>query len=479
MEKVNKYSSDYYQTPRGDFYQEVESRKKWSDQQIKVFWDEFMQFYNNRTPSYLSSIVFPNTSSYDYIEAFFNSIKGRILFVKCVFSSQVSIGSKSMDMLEFNDCYFLSGLNFKRVKFGLLTLNSCVLNGDSIIRLSNFDNCNFISNHFIGDFELAKSHSKEDFLFEFNKILGEINIFNHRFSSTHHSIIRDLYTIDDGLLNKKQYYKLKYFQTLFIATSKYSVDSYMQDLLEIYNEDYNLLDEFDSKTSLIKGIKHFKDFQNYPTNPSIGLNNCILSSKVILSDIDMSRAMFSSTNVQDVNFLNCSWKKKNNRLYLLEEQFCKNAKKLQEIEIKYRQLKKNFHDKQDWETSGYCYSSELAMRKKRLRIEGSYLQFLVYSIYGFFGGYTQDFRRPLYWLLFSTFLLYPFFYYSSIVENLSLTDMNISGYASSLEISFSSTFPFLKTDLSFGSWWLKASQTLVSGVLLTFFILALRKRFKQ
>jgi hypothetical protein len=159
----------------------------------------------------------------------------------------------------------------------------------------------------------------------------------------------------------------------------------------------------------------------------------------------------------------------------------KNREDYLNLENLYRQLKKIFEGNKEWELSGKAYVSEMYIRKKRLWIEREYVSWLIFSFYDFFGGFTQDYIKPLKWYILFTFVIFPLYYLNFdcsqktwLIKQLSFCDLE-----QAFQKSIASSFPFINTNLIYENWWIKAIQTFICGILLTFFILALRKRFKQ
>ncbi len=216
---------------------------------------------------------------------------------------------------------------------------------------------------------------------------------------------------------------------------------------------------------------------------------------VTFQRVDLTNTGFIHSDLSVAQFKECNWGN-NSRIKLKDEQSDKkDIEHYKALESLYRQLKKNFEDNRDWELSGKAYVSEMEMRRKRFRIEKGFNSYMSYSIYSFYktvGAYTQDFNRP-FSLLIVTFVLFSFLYLflsysnldclfiksnygSSICENI----FNLKGlpYSQCLKISASNTFLILKSNHSI-NWFFEAIQKIFSTILLTFFVLALRKRFKQ
>ena len=111
------------------------------------------------------------------------------------------------------------------------------------------------------------------------------------------------------------------------------------------------------------------------------------------------------------------------------------------------------------------------MRKKRLWKEKRFVDWVIYKFYDLFGGYTQDYIRPLL-CLFILSGISTVIYYFMDYSVLKAFQRGVKG-----------SIPYLQIDIEkpFYGYWLiwKNIQLVLSGTFIAFFILALRKRFKQ
>lgn len=137
----------------------------------------------------------------------------------------------------------------------------------------------------------------------------------------------------------------------------------------------------------------------------------------------------------------------------------------------YRQLKKNFDGMKNWELSGYAYVSEMEMRKRSLWKEKKYFEWVIYAFYGNFGGYTQNIKKPII-SLFGLIVTFSVIYYFIDFNWLKAIQRGVKG-----------AIPYIQIDTvnPFTGYWLilRNVEFLLGATFLTFFILALRKRFKQ
>ncbi len=202
--------------------------------------------------------------------------------------------------------------------------------------------------------------------------------------------------------------------------------------------------------------------------------NINFSKNITFRRVDMRNIHFTQSDISDVQFKECVWEI-TSRLHISEEQILKYSRDEYEmLEEQYRQLKKNFDSNKDWELSGKAYVSEMEMRKKRLWLQKDYYHWFIYWFYDKCSGYTQNLKKPIFSLLI-LMAVFSCIYYP--------IDQSIQW---AIQRGIYGALPKLITidipkDAQFNGYWLIASniETLLGSTFLVFFILALRKRFKQ
>ena len=111
------------------------------------------------------------------------------------------------------------------------------------------------------------------------------------------------------------------------------------------------------------------------------------------------------------------------------------------------------------------------MRKRRLYLEGKNYQWFIYKFYDVFGGYTQDFRKPVVSLTGLIFIFSVLYFF---------IDYDVSN---AIQRGIKGALPYMKIDIEYPTQFLwiilRNLEFILGGTFLTFFILALRKRFKQ
>jgi len=204
--------------------------------------------------------------------------------------------------------------------------------------------------------------------------------------------------------------------------------------------------------------------------------------------IHFHKTDFLRANIsKDIRFEECKWRG-SRRLVLWKENTIfkilnRSKESFENYLERYRQIKLNYASFQEWELSGKAYRSEMYIRqwlsffeifnyKKPLMIPIRIIEFLMSSFYGIFSGYTQSITKPFIWLILSTVLIFPFFY-----NECKLIELFSCNYSDVLEMSAKNTFPFYR--LGDNNFWIALIQKIFSSTLLAFFILALRKKYKQ
>jgi len=191
---------------------------------------------------------------------------------------------------------------------------------------------------------------------------------------------------------------------------------------------------------------------------------------------------FYRADITDAAFKECFWGN-SKRLIVKNESFF--LKKLNQysssekssnyaaLEELYRQLKKNFDSNKDWELSGKAYVSEMEMRKKRLFLQEDYYHWFIYRFYDLCGGYTQDLIKPIVSII-VLILAFSGIYFFIDYDPFYALQRGIKGALPYLTID-------IDKDEQFKGYWLIARniELILGGTFFSFFILALRKRFKQ
>ncbi len=240
----------------------------------------------------------------------------------------------------------------------------------------------------------------------------------------------------------------------------------------------------------LKNKNKEEKFEYSPPNYQIEFNfsDVEFNSLISFKGIHFHKTDFTRANiVKDLRFEECKWNG-SRRLVIFKENKIFRIRNRSNYDFenyleRYRQIKLNYASFQEWELSGKAYRSEMYIRqwlaffeifnyKKPLMIPIRVIEFLMSSFYGIFSGYTQSITKPFIWVTVSTLFIFPIFY-----NECSFIELFSCNYSKTLEISAKNTFPFYKLGNTY--FWIALVQKIFSSTLLTFFILALRKRYKQ
>lgn len=494
---MSSIESDILRVDKNDWYTtDIDGNKYWIKSLVDKFWEQLFKVKIDLNDYNFNGIVFPSFSSDTYMKLDlsrnylknhlvnpqnpkFNSILGK--------SDSVVIRSK----VDFIDCLFLGHCHFQHFIFEeQVHFRNCTFD----------DEVRFQENVFKNFFGFRKcKYQGETFFFD-NKIFKSFHI-NDDSSFSHRSIFianyfGDRFSIGECDFNES----VNISKTTFLGRAEIQSSVFNSDL-DFFENDllggfYLVNPSFYRKASLkdlkmnrgtfqelnFSGTRYIFDNIKLLDNSVLNFNNCNFDKNLLIKDCNLYDFRFNWSDISSVKFLSCNWNIRN-RIILREEERMdkKNISSLTSLEDKYRQLKYNFGNVQDWELAGLAYVSEMKMREKRLYLEKDYFSIFIYKIYDYLSGYTQSFKMPLSIFIILTFIIFPFYYiFFETCQNINsdyscFMCTTLEGYQKSL----SASFPFISTDLVYENWWMKSLQSFLSLLLITFFVLALRKRFKQ
>lgn len=248
-------------------------------------------------------------------------------------------------------------------------------------------------------------------------------------------------------------------------------------------------------------------FNKMQSNGILDLRNVIFEkpSQVNLHELNLGRILLAGSNVQDINFQECSWPKVDGRPQVGDEiEFVASDPRtgtLEVIELLYLQLQANFDTKKRYHIGGDFYISAMETRRKQF---SSWLRrnlFSLIALYRHVSFYGERYVRSLGCMFFLVFILafsylplgfdYPAAdpprgHYEPTVKYVFSSRMKISeflkDYAKALDISFHS-FTFQRAEPSFRLTNLSRifyiAESGVSATLLALFLLAVRRRFRR
>jgi uncharacterized protein YjbI with pentapeptide repeats len=438
-----------------EYFDLVKNKTSWSEADITYFWGKIRELYVKKSNFNFRGYHFPRFEQ-NRFEKDSGLVKPKLFSEDCNFW----LKGQSLELFEicvFCDCTFTDVTSFSHVTFHERTY---------------FDRAKFLK---YSDFALA----------QFKKGVSFAGVHFHDLVRFSHAIFEDKsqfkycifdYDVD---FSRIQFYKGPNFRNAeFRRNTDFTRTNFHE---EIRFGKSNFSEKFSTK--FIEINRGLNERENMPP-PEFDFYNIIFPPSVELINIDLTKTKFRLCDITKLRLIECTFVDQKHRLVLFDE--VREFDRLEETErrysrasVLYRQLKSNFDNEKNWELAGKAYRSEMHMLRKIFKKEfvqkkgctTATFDLLIYGFYGFLSGFTQSYVRPLILLLASIFIIFPLCFYN--LEN--------NSFSESIQKSLNAALPYLKVDvngLTYEVWWFKSLITLISTILLTFFIIALRKRFK-
>ncbi len=413
--------NEYFMEDKTDWYQQNGDSKQWNEVKVKQFWQlirmHHMPFCKTKKIFYFRKFVFP-------------------AFETAIDPSNYDVITQSGDFWEQEEeRVFTDAADFSGARF----LSNAMFFETTFQKYVNLSHAIFSENAY---FKMC-IFTKETWMTKTSFKAGA-NFIMARFK---------------GSTSIKQ---SKFFQTTSFQ------GSHFEGALQIDQVLFDSEAKF-QETHFNQGV--FKDLMGAP---ELDLSNTVLPKSLTFRKVNLTNSIFTQTDVTEVAFKECDWGN-NARIILKGEQNeLKTIAHFAELGETYRQLKKNFDGNKDWELSGKAYVSEMEMRKKHLWKQKDYYHWIIYRFYDLFGGYTQDLKRPIISLL-GLIAIFSIIYY--FIDHSLLLALQ-RGLYGALPKLITIDIP---QDSAFKGYWLIAGniESILGSTFLVFFILALRKRFKQ
>lgn len=474
-----------FTSDKSDWFIETDNNLRiWNAELVHTFWSLVRTHKIEKDDYYFENFVFPSFSknglaqlsvSQNYfVEVFSNEqkiIDKPVSFINCRFLGDTYFLGEMPHIIPYPkaNINFVNNLKFENCRFDQeFRFQSQKVNGDFVISNCNFYGETVINSCTFGSrLSINYCHFNNRFLYHGNfhsKIASMGSNVFEKLVQMNLNIFEDSFSINTAEFNNK----IGFESNTYKAYS-YIVDVHLNHQSSFKNENYRNFSfqdiDFSSKNHLFENISLNND-------DFLLFRNLTFPKTAIIRNSDCNKIKFLDSDPSEVKFSSCNWDL-GERLVILDEKELKNYDNLSELknlEHLYRQLKKNFENDKDWELAGKTYVSEMLFRKLRLYKEKNYFSWFIYWFYDFFGGYTQNYIRPIIWFCVFTTIIFPLYYLFFECH---------CNYNSIFIKSFAASIPLLKTDLQYSNWWIHSFQSIISTILMTFFILALRKRFKQ
>ncbi|MFY0630464.1 MAG: pentapeptide repeat-containing protein [Flavobacteriaceae bacterium] len=482
---MNGFSDDHilrlFKTRIHSFKHITYDGEQWTYELLEAYHQYFSRFLK-LNGNKLDNVVFPKLETSFFSQDIFNSVSGELIFSNCLFLDGAYFQGLTIENIQFENCMFEGSLSFDACEITKIEIKSSIFSeylsvfGRSTIKSLSIDYCKVF-----GSISFKGTYFEEKFNLSNTSIANSISFEKTKFITEEESLITGIRDLDLEKMDYEWFSKIKEIENQYryikekrnntIFDFAYSIKK--EDLLTFIFKSPSFTDE--EKIEYEEKVGYYLNPPLKTHKPVISFENTIVIKPLTFYWLNLENFSFPGSSIEEIIFSNCDWNIKN-RLILGNEKHI-------EIENQYRQLKRIFTKKQDWEMSGLAYISEMEMRKKRLGYEvddgkrylsKDALEYLIYSFYSFFGGYTQNFARPLFFFLLFTFILFPSIYFLSEPNSSEVFNL-----LESFEKSISNAFPFIESEYQTENWWLKTLQIIFSSTLLAFIILGLRKRFKQ
>jgi hypothetical protein len=245
--------------------------------------------------------------------------------------------------------------------------------------------------------------------------------------------------------------------------------------------------------------------------------------QVHMHNMDMNSIALVRTNVQDVNFLDCTWPTIGKRYGVFDEIYYSKLQKsdhkkeqeserflepasLEEIEQLYLRLQSNCESNKRYDEAGDFYIGAMEMRRLQIAQNKNWLKRWlrqnVLSLEAWYRNvsfYGERWTRTLLWMLLVVFL-FPAIYLLSGFEYPAMNPMNgqytflnydlgritkpsqlVEDYLKALDVSFH-TFTFQRDPhfrLTTIGRFISVFESAISATLLALFLLAIRRRFRR
>jgi hypothetical protein len=466
-----------------------EKQQDWDDDLLQKYWTDFLRFVE-LNGNKLKDLHFPKLFGFSTDEVIFSSEVNKLVFDNCTFHDQAYFKEWNVEKFQFSNCWFSKTLSFADFTSEELNIENSTFGENLSLYNSNWKS--FILDHckIFGSFNANDIIFSNIFKIDDLSIADSISLKKCYLSAEKEATLTGLNVIDLNLMDYEWLKTIENIKTeIQDEQQKVGFNSYLLRYhFQILNKE-NLKKYIDrelkqertlsvNKEQLFKKIDILHDLKylNYKSSVPIHFENVIVTQPFTFHWLNLEKFGFLYSEIENIKFSSCEWNIKN-RLIIASEDYKSDR------ENQYRQLKRIFAKEQDWEMSGYAYVSEMEMRKKRLGYDINFnkknrfknlLEYLTYWFYDIFGGYTQNFTRPLIFLILLTFIIFP-----GIYLLIDYSFFKVWSFTESFQKSLASALPLINTKYYNENWWLQTFQIIFSSILLTFIVLGLRKRFKQ
>lgn len=517
---------DYFQEDKRDWHEDdSDDDKTWHFEKVNQFWELIRKYImpeaEKRKLYDFSWYKFPEFERYHLYDEliddgnFWEDRSKKIFFFDVKFNNCVFLDSSFLADTEFKGKLEFRNVQTNLFFFARSKFNKSVFLDNSIIKKLNISGNIFLGKTFINhntisnDFRLERNDFNHSIEFIGNKIQNNTFFDQLKFNGTEFvcsetEFFRNIEFSSCNFECNTKFSKTKFNKKVSFNTTKFQKETIFSfcdfnDFTSFHRTIFKDKILFTNTYFENVNFKHLNtnwshNDGNYKEPPKLSFIDVFFSSSTFFRNINLKKLNLDNCDISAVIFSRCIWNDDENRLKLINELPIKNLEtknrlklsdensskkseierlvnKLRDSENHYRQLKKNFDSAKNWELSGKAYVSEMEMRKRRLWLERKYYQWFIFKFYDVFGGYTQDFRKPIV-SLFGLILLFSGLYFFIDYDFVKALQRGIKGALPYMQIN---------KETKFEGYWLilRNIELVLGGTFLAFFVLALRKRFKQ
>ncbi len=435
---------------------------------------------------------FSNYASFPYAK-----FGDKSTFYKAIFGDSVTFkGTIFVKNVIFSQAQFGLNVNFSQAEFDKsASFQQTMFGDDAYFSHTQFSNsASFLKAQFGGGANFSDTRFVRDTSFEETRF-GNRATFSRTDFGDSVSFLKTIFGREVYFNEAKFGDKAYFYETSIGSRSKFSNAQFKRELI------------LAKITSLGAKVDDAIDFTNVTFEEP---------QHVRIQGVDLRSFAMLKTNIQEVTFLDCIWRKTNNRQFaVFDEVYQKKMKNhsedfmvkptLGEIEQLYLRLQANFEINKYALGAGDFYIGAMEMRRRQIaeggRTSWRWLRQNFLSLeawYRYVSLYGQRWARTLLWMQFAIILFAMFFLISGfdypkeaklnasknyvnydLGEKWSLPQL-ANDYLKALDVSFL-TFTFqrnLPYVLYPASRVLAAVESALSAMLVALFLLAIRRRFK-
>jgi hypothetical protein len=456
------------------FSEEVDFHSCHFEESVDFGFSSFFGYLRIHFCEFHDELKMNSSSVYGDFKTGISKFHGKVTFSRSTFHKYTLFEHSSFD----------KEVNYSYVKFGELFEQEYVkFYGEVMFHESQIYELNFNSISF-----------KNKFTFQHIVFINTGKFNGISFSNTEKTTFEKIQALDVDKVTLEEYERIKYLFSSYKLISntsvkinrfagkveeKKTIEEHIKGLLENeslkrFFEPLSVLTATELKSKVLMVMRN-----KYSKGPVLFFNFMDFNVLTFFNESNLSNTSFMKSDISEIRFRDCRFQIKG-RLILPDEARTDEGD-IPQLETLYRQLKKSFEREKNWELMDYSYASEMKMKQKTLLKRNEYFSWSVYKFYEIFAAYTQNFIRPLTWFVFLTFLIFPMVYFvleiscnmeGSFISFVQDTILNC------LQNSVGASIPFISSSLKNDFWWIQSFQTIFSAILLTFFVLALRRRFR-